>query len=289
MSVLPPYQWNLLAAGNANVVFSSPDTDQLLRLRRNKNAPGTAEIDEYLATSIRPVLGRFLFSYSVVALPLGFVASLPQADELDQNEPLGLLMENLGPKPEQTLSVKSQGVKIVHDSPWNSYTVEVKPKWLIQSPTAPNDSTNCRTCALGLLRGKPKMCPLKLFNKDTDIVEDTLNRGFPGKETQLKPLAKFFSSSSLFDDIRLMQEGDEKGILGYAEYSHLPQKFVTAMAMRDVSLFVSVEGQSVSGKVVDADIKSVSEKRDYWSGLEEQLISGGYYQKGQSDCLLQNS
>lgn len=283
---LPPYKWTLLTAGNANVVYQSTETPLLLRLRRNRNAPSTAEVDEYLTGTIRPAIGEFLFQYTVVNLPFGFLESLPEAENLDLGEPLGLLMENLGPKPTETNEIKSHAVKINYSDNWESYTVELKPKWLLQSPTAPADSVNCRTCALQLKREKPRICPLRLFNKDESTVLKALEEVFPGTESQFAPLAEFFSKSELFAEIRHMQHGDEQGILGYAAYVQVPPQFVTAMTMRDVSLFVHVEGQKVSGKIVDCDLKSVVEKRSYWSGLEEDLIEAGWYEKRGTSCLL---
>lgn len=285
---LPPHKWTLLTAGNANVVYKSDETDLLLRLRRNRNAPSTAEVDEYLTGTIRPAIGKFLFHYTVVNLPVGFLESLPEAENLDLGEPLGLLMENLGPKPEETNVLKSHAVKINYSDNWESYTVELKPKWLLQSPTAPSDSKNCRTCALQLKREKPRICPLKLFDQDEKTSLQALEDVFPGTEKQFEPLAHFFSNSELFAEIRHMQHGDEQGILGYANYVQVPPQFVTAMTMRDVSLFVHVEGDSVTGKIVDADLKSVSEKRDYWASLETDLIEGGWYQKSGTNCLLSN-
>jgi inositol-pentakisphosphate 2-kinase len=221
-------------------------------------------------------------------MPLGFLESLPEAENLDLGEPLGLLMENLGPKPNETNVLKSHAVKINYSDNWESYTVELKPKWLLQSPTAPKDSINCRTCALQLKREKPRICPLKLFNEDEQTSLQALEDVFPGTQKQFEPLAKFFSNSELFAEIRHMQHGDELGILGYANYVQVPPQFVTAMTMRDVSLFVHVQGDSVNGKIVDADLKSVSEKRDYWASLETDLIEGGWYEKPGTNCLLRN-
>ncbi|KAG5356740.1 Inositol-pentakisphosphate 2-kinase [Yarrowia sp. E02] len=286
---VPTCKWTLLTAGNANVVYKSDETDQLLRLRRQRNAPSTAEVDEYLTGTIRPAIGSFLFDYTVVNLPVGFLESLPEAEDLDLGEPLGLLMENLGPKPQETNVLKSHAVKINYSDDWKSYTVELKPKWLLRSPTEPKDSLNCRTCALQLKRGKPRICPLRLFNSDEKTSLQALEEVFPGTEKQLEPLAKFFSNSELFAEIRHMQNGDELGILGYSNYVQVPPQFVTAMTMRDVSLFVHVEGEQVTGKIVDADLKSASDKRDYWASLETDLIEGGWYEKTGTNCLLSNN
>lgn len=53
-----------------------------------------------------------------------------------------------------------------------SLTIEIKPKWLLQSPNAPEESYRCRNCALHAQRkatckkldinGEPYICPLKL-------------------------------------------------------------------------------------------------------------------------------
>jgi inositol-pentakisphosphate 2-kinase len=55
----------------------------------------------------------------------------------------------------------------------SSVTIEVKPKWLAQSPTAPSNAIRCRTCALQVVKPKdPKkyICPLQLLDGSWDVV-----------------------------------------------------------------------------------------------------------------------
>jgi inositol-pentakisphosphate 2-kinase len=73
------------------------------------------------------------------------------------------------------------------------FTVEVKPKWLLQSPNAPRDAYLCRTCARHESRkGKkgskgPSICPLALAVGNVPAIEEwlrvTLEEASAGKST----------------------------------------------------------------------------------------------------------
>ncbi|KAF2179343.1 hypothetical protein K469DRAFT_716345 [Zopfia rhizophila CBS 207.26] len=70
-------------------------------------------------------------------------------------------------------------------TPGTSFTIEFKPKWLVQSPNAPRNAYRCRTCAMRAYANwkekepdeenkhppaKTYICPLYLFNGDEQIV-----------------------------------------------------------------------------------------------------------------------
>ncbi|KAF4542598.1 Inositol-pentakisphosphate 2-kinase [Lasiodiplodia theobromae] len=69
------------------------------------------------------------------------------------------------------------------DDPQKSVTLEFKPKWLWQSPHAPEGATRCRTCALRAKRmseGKKEskthgvQCPLSLATGEPSLVKDAI-------------------------------------------------------------------------------------------------------------------
>jgi inositol-pentakisphosphate 2-kinase len=61
--------------------------------------------------------------------------------------------------------------------PGSVTTIEIKPKWLLQSPNAPRDAYLCRTCALHASRKskqtykEPYICPLALVAGNTAAIE----------------------------------------------------------------------------------------------------------------------
>ena len=62
-----------------------------------------------------------------------------------------------------------------------SFTIEIKPKWLVQSPDAPRDAYLCRTCALHASRKAEKeydgpwICPLALAAGSVPAIEQWLH------------------------------------------------------------------------------------------------------------------
>jgi inositol-pentakisphosphate 2-kinase len=62
----------------------------------------------------------------------------------------------------------------------NTVLVELKPKWLEQSPGAPSDSPRCRTCAIHAFRGtlakKLPVCPLALLSNKEAIIRYAVSK-----------------------------------------------------------------------------------------------------------------
>ncbi|OAK99405.1 hypothetical protein IQ06DRAFT_18188 [Phaeosphaeriaceae sp. SRC1lsM3a] len=208
-------------------------------------------------------------------------------------------------------------------TPGSSVTIEVKPKWLAQSPTAPPDAIRCRTCALQLLKPKdPKvyLCPLQLLDGTRDIVynwvkgrvaeqmDDSANAaGQTGKiashianyitEGPVKPLLKH---------LRVLQSRlDHSGILGRDQLRNFPKEardirdhnLRLAMTLRDCSLYIRicytssrVDPSSLECKVGDLDFKS-QDKMDDWADKERELLESGAYTRQTADlnCQLAES
>ena len=145
-------------------------------------------------------------------------------------------------------------------------TVEFKPKWLAQSPSAPNDAKRCRTCALRLARmsagGKdensdqalrPKIgafCPLRLMAsraQDHVVVAQQITSDVrcPAKEqivAQMK-LIEWIVETPLLKKLRNLQvELDEKGVLavGSGSTEAEKEKLTVAMTLRDCTAFLKV-------------------------------------------------
>ena len=130
---------------------------------------------------------------------------------------------------------------------------DFKPKWLLQSPSAPQAAQRCRTCALRASRNpEPNhttegsaFCPLVLTNGDEGLLEDHLHgalekmRGaplfIPDEVAQVFP---YLMKSPILHRLRELQEQfDQEGPLK-AELSS--ERFRTAMTLRDCTVFIRV-------------------------------------------------
>ena len=139
----------------------------------------------------------------------------------------------------------------------DSTTVEFKPKWLAQSPSAPAGAKRCRTCALQAMRSskgvqvggsshlKSEFCPLSLVSADQNrvAVAADIILGLPESERKEESatrqgLITFLLETTLLQRLRdLQMKLDPIGVLA-ADVSG--KDFLTAMTIRDCSLFLKV-------------------------------------------------
>lgn len=181
-------------------------------------------------------------------------------------------------------------------------SLEFKPKWLVQSPSAPPESVRCRTCALRAMKFskrenigevehlKLEFCPLKLMSKDRAEVTATANTIFElSKPPDLSPqtsdlicqrLNAFLYQSSLLQHLQSLQtKFDPVGVLREPNLSNL--NFLTAMTLRDCTLFLKISSSAidhVEARLGDLDLKTPSAgKGEYWLGVERRLIEEGWY------------
>jgi inositol-pentakisphosphate 2-kinase len=184
-----------------------------------------------------------------------------------------------------------------------SVTIELKPKWLEQSPNAPFGARRCRNCALQTLRvsqGKKDehyVCPLNVREGRPDVVEWLVERKvieqldhselLPPKNTEriISAIAKYLikgNGHALLQHLRAKQaELDPLGVLGKGEddeaYKH---NLRLAMTLRDCSLYIQCHFDSsdlrIVAKLGDLDFKSEA-KMDDWKRKEEDLLNGRWY------------
>ena len=173
--------------------------------------------------------------------------------------------------------------------------VEFKPKWLAQSPSAPEYSKRCRTCAKRAYSnaqrarsGEPPkegFCPLDLVSDDEKLISRAM-KFIVNYRTQLSPdahqklnqLCKWAKHSHLLKRLRALQYLlDPKGVLVADPQD---KKFLTAMTLRDCSLYLHVPDdvtQPVTAKLGDLDLKRPS-KAEYWKSIEAPLLAEGWYE-----------
>ncbi len=231
---------------------------QLLRLRKNLPAAvSVMESQAHFESVIRPLfpsdnlVDRILFR--------------PSQDLIrDCNRRLRQ-METHGSR-----SRKRHGVYLVDDELYGTLmtdmtcgneddctSVEFKPKWLAQSPSAPAGAKRCRTCAFCAMKSSKigdagegegmrlRFCPLSLVSGDRGRVTTAvdmilgLSRSGPGDHGHVREaLIEFLLESSLLRRLKDLQiELDPIGVLA-ADVSGRP--FLTAMTLRDCTLFLKV-------------------------------------------------
>lgn len=205
-------------------------------------------------------------------------------------------------------------------TPAESMSLELKAKWLAQSPDAPSNARSCRTCALKAMRKKAGtgqgFCPLNLISGDAQKVRpivESLVRSNPFEQDTKRLYAKsediqshvldqltaFFCRSGhghdLLSHLRDLQlKSDAVGVLavqqsGKGAESDDVRSLCRAMTFRDCSLFLRIfwDGRPIEARFGDLDFKKAM-KLDSWAKTERSLIDGGWYAgKDQgSDCLL---
>ena len=128
--------------------------------------------------------------------------------------------------------------------------LELKAKWLAQSPNAPTGATRCRTCALRAKRTAASsseaptasdaqgVCPLDLGTSTAEVAVNKLTTNERIRHFLIKDAAK------LFRDLRFHQsELDPHGILEIhgqlrGEDQEITRDLSKAMTIRDCTLFV---------------------------------------------------
>lgn len=141
----------------------------------------------------------------------------------------------------------------------SSMTIEFKPKWLAQSPSAPAKSKRCRTCALRAMKQakagrreiregeamKRGFCPLSLVSGDrmtvATVVEQLMDSWIYSDLDRMRigdKLISWVERSSLLQRLKELQE--ELDPVGVLEADLQSPDFLTAMTLRDCTLFLKV-------------------------------------------------
>jgi inositol-pentakisphosphate 2-kinase len=177
--------------------------------------------------------------------------------------------------------------------------IEFKPKWLTQSPAAPEYSKRCRTCAKRarynainaerIYRGKVApmefFCPLNLVSKD----DTALYRGArailnindpisPKGYRRLHRMSQWLRTSPLLSRLASLQASLDP--LGVFAADTTDKDFLTAMTLRDCSIYLHERQDDLSAPLVakmgDLDLKR-PEKAEYWKDVERPLLEEGWY------------
>ena len=150
---------------------------------------------------------------------------------------------------------------------------EFKPKWLVQSPSAPAGSRRCRTCALRAMKranksetpetSKAAFCPLNLVSIDkaklsifVDHILGLHSTRDRSKDdivttTEHELLMNFLYKNPLLDKLRDLQlEMDPDGVF---KADLMSPKFLAAMTLRDCTLYLKVSRFRTESSQINTD------------------------------------
>ena len=297
-----------LAEGAANVVYKlRPHHAKLLRLRKTRSSVPYSEIVRSFNHIVAP-----LFPEDALIRPSLF--KLPDDGLLIPTLNKALLAKETN----GSRSEKRKGVYLVTDEEYGIFVqdmtpqneterfIEFKPKWLLQSPSAPAMAKRCRTCALREMRradnvlvgrGDDGFCPLDLLSSEDVVLEDVLRSLVSDNLGQVKAIFKE-KVQPLLIRLRALQveharvglpdtDGDNISVSSYRDLGGSQETSVVfpmfdtliGMTFRDCSVFfrydIGKPDQEAEVKLADLDMKSAKLRK--WADTERQLIDGGWY------------
>lgn len=270
-----------LAHGGANIVFTmgiTPNrmagTDhaslqgKVLRVRKQDLLAGQKdtftprEICHFVNDAIQPVLHPWVMPHSLINITRALVGRLSAAlpvmvtgTRLSESDTESEQSQTSGPETFSSETTRVQAILLPdmrssHDA--RSLLLEVKPKWLVQSPTAPQGARRCRTCAKQASEGKARTtqhCPLALLSGQAaliaPVIADLCNaRGIVDFGAR-RALAEFFVTGNEGNKIlqrlaTLQRQFDPEGILVCEQDESSLRSVSTAMTLRDCSLYLTI-------------------------------------------------
>ena len=269
---------------------------KLLRLRKDlPTATSILDAQREFERRIQPIFHETdLVQQEVVCLPVSLVERCDK--ELHRMEARGARSEK---RAGVYLRTDGYGTLVTDMARRENiaFGINLKPKWLAQSSSAPEEAKRCRTCALRAMRALQKakrnceghvseeggFCPLYLLSGDEDKVYAAIDAVVPKSAKSLlmesvdlkHRIFEALQSSSILQRLKQIQiKLDPQGI--FAADPTDPD-FLTAMTFRDCTVFVAemLDG-SIEVRLGDLDMKS-PRKVAYWRSLEEDLIRDGWY------------
>lgn len=293
-----------ITEGAANVIWNIhfhdsnlASGDSVLVLRMRKDIPSTTPMLELKSQFEERIAPLFLFDPSLL-LPVDLVLLTPGVVK-DLNSKLRSL-EETGVRKDlrrgvyhPDFAVEQYGIVMSNLGHGGGRVIEFKPKWLVQSPSAPRDAQRCRTCALngmrrakgGSGRGDSGFCPFDLLSRNETILSNALKQIWNDSSTLVDFVNVF--KAKVQPALRQIQRLQRvHGDVGLKDFQNPEGKdFSIAMALRDCSLVLKVLMSSHGSdlaipimKILDLDLKDTGGgKLAKWARMETELIDEGWY------------
>jgi inositol-pentakisphosphate 2-kinase len=209
-------------------------------------------------------------------------------------------------KEESTTTTTALLITSMTPSSPSEILVQLKPKWLSPSLTAPAKALRCRTCALRAQRtafkqktasDEQEICPLALVHSD-----ESVRRKAFGALTEDGELSRYLASDDeaqgLLKRLRDLQvQFDRVGVLRVS--GEEVEGVCKAMTLRDCTLYVRktavVEGGGenaggggggsvIEARLGDLDLK-LPARLEHWRSIERGLIEGGWYMNEEDEAV----
>jgi inositol-pentakisphosphate 2-kinase len=309
-----PVSLHYLTEGNANVIYSiSPNPndketaahDHCCVLRLRKDLATTRPCIENLTAIRERITPLFLPDHEDILMPKLLYKLTPEVlaeaeailDHLDtetsrHGEPKRALGKREVSHP--SLEEEPHGI-LMPNFRHGEETIfrEFKPKWLRQSPNAPEGAQRCRTCAANAFKrskggkkgkGDSGFCPLDLLSSDRALIRGILEKIDPEHGNSEDLVDSFLAQVQpvLHHLYELQGQHDTHGLQDASNPEH--RDYAVAMALRDCSLFMVLKKSSDGRlsidrvKLADLDLKiSTAGNLDKWAKMESDLISTGAY------------
>jgi inositol-pentakisphosphate 2-kinase len=325
------------SASHAQPVHSSETSNKVLRVHKGLDKTlRSEEVIQGFIQDVRPLFQRGSIPVITNSTAHGNTSHTPAASTLIlpdhdlttylmDHEPVVLFPDAMAALTSQSDTIcQERGAEALTSVRWgillpdmspvlgSSVTLEIKPKWLVQSPTAPLNAIRCRTCALQILKPKdPKkyLCPLQLIHGDSDDifqwaynrfasklgVEEVKRSSDVAKEEQENTTAAIAThvtayltkgpGSTVLKHLEFLQSKlDPQGALRRGETrprDTFDHNLRLAMTLRDCSMYINIRYENVDAlevvcKLGDLDFKS-ADKMDDWAGKERELLASDAY------------
>lgn len=304
--------FSYLTEGAANVVWlihlydsnlQRHDASTVLRMR--KDIPSTVSMLDLKRDFEERIAPLFAFDQSLL-MPVDLIETCPMVIELvnDRLQQLEIssarnALRNGIYHPEFEVEPHAMFMSNLYHGPGK--LIEFKPKWLVQSPSAPRDAQRCRTCALnsrrrakgGSGRGDSGFCPFDLLSSHDAVLSVAL-RQIWHDESSFEQFLEAFKSRvqpSLRQLQVLQEQHNEVGLDHFLD--HDGRDFAVAMALRDCSVVLKVVPSQQSSKLeiplvklLDLDLKDTGGgKLEKWARMEGELIEEGWYTTSQHSSI----
>lgn len=299
--------FDYLTEGAANVIWlvrfpplsSLQNYDSSLILRMRKDVPSTiplTQLQQQFDERIAPLFSHnldLLLPVHLIEINQTIIDILnTQLSQLEVNGERKKMRRSIYLPSYQTEPFAMVMPNIAHG---DGMLVEFKSKWLVQSPSAPENASRCRTCALNAMRralkkevgrGDSGFCPFDLLSSQDDgHLAKALSQIWTDQKT-LKGFVAAFRTNVQPALLHLQKlQMCENGV-GLDDFQHPQGKdFSVAMALRDCSILMEAAVQPENERVdisllkfLDLDLKEAGGgKLQKWMQTELELIEGGWY------------
>ena len=201
----------------------------------------------------------------------------------------------------------------IYQAKTGEFQIEFKPKWLVQSPSAPKNSLRCRQCAkisrinaLKASKSEPvesAFCPLDLRHSKSPDYEVRISHAarllFPRNPSdsteshgfKISRFSNWLRSNTILPRLENLQRDLDRWGPQISDVDD--KRFLVAMTLRDCTVFVKFFDDKMyepEARLGDLDLKS-TEKKCKWQRDENALIDEGWYTGTEAhtqpnDCLL---